>query len=77
MTNQATKVRNGKISFTLPQELQKAWRKADVFIAGEEDTIVLKRVEKSTFWKTWEKMKEASKGITEDDINEAIASARK
>ncbi len=75
MTTQTTKVKNGRI--TLPKELRKKWKGVEVITQTSDDTIVIKKIEKPAFWKTWEKVGKISKGITKKDIKEAITQARK
>ena len=44
MTIQTTKVKNGMI--ILPKELRKTWKKVDVFIFPNEDTLIIKKIQK-------------------------------
>lgn len=75
MAQSTIKVKNGAI--TLPKQLQKNWKGASVFMRFSTDTVVLKKVRPSSFWKTWQKMKPATKGITRKDIENAISWARR
>ena len=44
MTTQTTKVKNGMI--VLPKELRKAWKRVEVFIFPNEDTLIIKKIQK-------------------------------
>lgn len=77
MVTQTTKIRNGTI--TLPKSLSKPWQGADVFVRASEDTIVIKRISRAPFWDIWQeiKMKGLGKKISQKDIKDAIAWARR
>ncbi|OHA70434.1 MAG: hypothetical protein A3E07_02635 [Candidatus Wildermuthbacteria bacterium RIFCSPHIGHO2_12_FULL_45_9] len=45
METTSLKVKNGIIK--LPKDLQKAWQQADVLIYPSDDTLIVKRVQKS------------------------------
>ena len=62
-------------TITLPLPI--GWREKNIFIRKLEDTIVIKRIEKSEFWKTWQKMELLSKDIDNKDIEKAISQVRK
>lgn len=74
MTQTTLKVKNGMIK--LPKEIQKAWKQAAVLVRFSSDTVILKRVQPSSFWNTWKQMKSVGKGITKKDIDSAIVWAR-
>ena len=44
MTTQTTKVKNGTI--VLPKELRKTWKRAEIFIFPNEDTLIIKKIQK-------------------------------
>jgi len=44
MATQTTKVKNGII--TLPKKLWKAWKKGEIFIFPNKDTLIIKKVQK-------------------------------
>lgn len=75
MAQATIKMKNGTI--TLPKGLWKNWKGANVFIRFSPDTVVLKKVKPSSFWKTWQKMKSARKGITHKDVGDAVSWARR
>ncbi len=60
-------------SIVLPKE----WRNINVFIRETEDTIIVKKIQEPEFWRTWQKIKPLSKGISKKDIDKAISSVRK
>lgn len=57
--------------------LPKSWRCKDIFMRESDDVIIIKKVEKQAFWKTWDKMSLCAKGIKKNDIENAINLARK
>lgn len=75
MITQTTKIKEGKI--LLPPEARKDWKDAEVFVKTSEDTIVIKKIKKTPFWETWEKMRKAGKKITQEDIKNAVTWARR
>lgn len=77
MINQATKVRNGKISFNLPRKLQKTWKEAEVFIFQNEDTVILKRIQKPLAKLSDLVSKISSSRMSQKEINEEIQAYRK
>ena len=44
MTTSTTKVKNGTI--TLPKELRKTWKRAEVFVFSNKDTLIIKKAYK-------------------------------
>lgn len=44
MTSQTTTIKNGTI--VLPKAIRKAWQGADVFMLPDEDSILIKKIEK-------------------------------
>lgn len=77
MTTQTTKIRNGKISFTLPQKLQRAWRGAEVFVFPTEDSLILKRISKPLSRLSDLASRISSHKISQKEINKEIQSYRK
>jgi hypothetical protein len=75
MTQATLKMKDGAIM--LPKKFQKAWKNAEIFARISDDTVVLKKIQKSSFWDTWKQMKSAHKDISEADIDNAISWARK
>jgi len=75
MVAQITKVKNGNI--TLPKEFRKAWKGAEVFISGEKDTILIKRVKASSFSQMLREFRKIGKKITKKDVEEAISWAKR
>ena len=70
MTVQTIKLKNQTL--TLPKD----WRGKKVFVRRYNDTIVIKKIEKPEFLKSWEKIRSFSKGIKKKDIEKAIRWAR-
>lgn len=60
-------------NFILPKE----WKGRDVFVRRSNDVIIIKKIEKKSFWKTWDIVKACSKDIRAKDIKDAINYARK
>lgn len=75
MATETTKIKGGAI--TLPEKLRRDWQNAEVFLRFSDDTLVVKKVQKSTFWETWRKLKALKGSITKKDIEEAVQWARK
>lgn len=57
--------------------LPKSWKCQDIFVRESDDVIIIKKVEKQAFWKTWDKIGFCVDGIKKNDIENAINSARK
>ena len=77
MTTKTTKVKNGTL--TLPKELRKAWKEAEVFIFPSEDTLIVKKIQKplEIDWKKYEeKLSKGRKRISPKIINEATKWAK-
>lgn len=71
MTAQTLKLKNQTL--TLPKD----WRDKEIFVRRYNDTIVIKKIEKPEFWKSWEKIRTFSKDIKKKDIEKGILWARK
>lgn len=77
MTTKTVKVKRGSIK--LPQEVQKEWKDAEVYMRVSGDTAILKRVSqpKEVFDKrTVQKLKNAGKKISAVKIENAVRWAR-
>lgn len=77
MTTKTTKVKNGTI--TLPKELWKAWKGAEVFIFPSEDTLIVKKIQKllEVEWEKYEeKLSRGRKRISPKIIDEATQWAK-
>ncbi|MBU2545346.1 hypothetical protein KKC65_02750 [Patescibacteria group bacterium] len=76
MTNETAKIKNG--TFTLPKELRKSWKEADIFISGEKDTIFIKRLSKPklSFKEMLNEFNEIGKNISRKTLDKAIGSVR-
>lgn len=76
VTRQTLRVRNGSI--VLPKQLQKLWRGAEVFVLPTaDDTLVIKRVQEVPFWRTWRSLRKVGRGISQQDIDNAVRWARR
>ena len=75
MTTQTLKLKNQTL--TLPKD----WRGKEVFIRRDNDTIIIKKLEKPGFFvfdkDTEKKLRALGKKITQKDISDAIRWARK
>ena len=77
MTVKTTKILNGAI--TLPKELRRGWKGADVILRSSDDTIVVKKMQKVPFWETWQKLRavNVNKKVSKKDVETAIKWARR
>lgn len=75
MNPQTTKVKNGKIM--LPKQLRRAWEKAEVFITGEKDTLLIKRLKSPSFTEMLNEFRKIGKNISKKDVEEAIKWVRR
>lgn len=75
MVSQITRVKNGTI--ILPEKFRKNWKGAEVFITGEKDTLLIKRVRSRTFPQMLSEFRKIGKKIKRKDVEEAINWARK
>ena len=75
MVTQTVKIKNGSIA--LPERLRKFWKGAEVFITGEKDTLVIKKIVKPTLSQLRPKLKQLGKIITQKDIKKAILEVRR
>lgn len=64
-------------SIPLPKNLLKSWKGSQVLINGDSDTLVIKRVQKSTPIDLRLKLRKAGKLIRQKDIGAAIRAARR
>jgi len=75
MTTQTIKLKNQTL--TLPKD----WKGKEIFIRKDNDTIIIKKVEKPGFFNfdksTEKKLRTLGKKITRKDIKEAIVWARR
>lgn len=72
-----TKTKGGEI--TLPKEIRKSWKGADIFIRASNDTIILKKVYQPTRLfdpATIKKLKSAGRKISDKDISRAVKAVR-
>jgi hypothetical protein len=69
-----TTIQNGIV--TLPEQLRQVWRNAQVYITGEKDTIVIKRLRTPQFPQMLDAMNELGRDISPAVLDDAIASAR-
>ena len=76
MTNKITKIKNGIL--TLPKELRKSWKEADIFVSGEKDTIFIKRLSKPSlsFKEMLDEFNAIGKNISRKTLDKAIKSIR-
>ena len=74
MITQTTTIKNGNIA--LPKEFQKAWKKAEIFITGEKDTILIKRLVAPPISDMINEFREVGKNISKKDVENAIKWAR-
>ena len=77
MTQTTLKVKNGSI--TLPKEVRKYWKNAEVYIRISGDTAILKRVQQPRRIfedKTVRQLTAIGKKISNKDITDAIKWAR-
>lgn len=72
-----TKIENGKL--TLPRHLRQKYNNAEViFVPAPEGSFLMKPMETGSSWKELRpKLKKLGKMITDKDINDAVAWARK
>lgn len=79
MSKQITKVKNGTI--TLPEKFRKSWKGAEVFITGEKDTILIKRLTRPTltFKEMIDEFYQAARKtkLSKKEVEEAIRSVRR
>lgn len=75
MNQKIITLREGVIA--LPKALQKSWKNAKILIRMGPDTLILKKVQTSSFWDTWEKLKTLDPKLSKKDIDKAITWARK
>jgi len=69
------KVKNGTI--TLPAAIRKRWRGAHVFVAGEKDTLIIKRITSPSFSEMLDEFQQVGKGISRAQVTTAIKSVRR
>jgi len=69
-----TTIKDGTV--LLPERLRQTWRNAPVYITGEKDTIVIKRLRAPQFLQMLDAMNDAGKDIPPAVLDEALVSAR-
>jgi len=74
MVTQTTKIKNGNIA--LPEKLRKSWKGAEVFITGEKDTILVKRLTTPSLSEMISEFRKIGKNISKKDVKDAIKWAR-
>ena len=74
MKQTSVKIRNGAI--VLPKEARKLWRNADAVARISPDAVVIKRLQPSSFWDTWEQVGTLKPRVTKKDITQAITQVR-
>lgn len=76
MVTKTTQVKNGSI--ILPRELRRTWRNADVYLSGEKDTILIKRLSKPrlSFREMLNEFNKVGKNISQKDVKEALEAVR-
>jgi len=72
--SQTTTIQNDVV--VLPERLREAWRDASVYITGEKDTIVIKRLRAPQFSSMLDAMNEVGKNIPLSTLNDALKSVR-
>ncbi len=60
----------------LPSALRKKWKGADVFVLSTNNVFIAQRIQKSPPRLLLDRMKEAGKKISTNDIRRAIQAAR-
>ena len=70
MITQTATIKDGKI--ILQEKLRKPWKKAKVFITGEKDTILIKRLAPPSFSEMINEFREIGKDISKKNLDEAI-----
>lgn len=74
MNQMTTTIQDGAV--VLPERLRQAWQGAPVYITGEKDTIVIKRLRAPQFPQMLDAMNDAGKDIAPSVLDEALAAAR-
>lgn len=77
MVTKTAKIKNGTL--TLPTELLKSWRNAEVYLTGERDNIFIKRLSKSalSLGEMINEFRKIGKNIVRKDLDEAIQIVRR
>ncbi len=75
MSGQITKVKNGSI--TLPKKLWKTWKGAEVFVFPNEDSLVVKKVEKPLSRLSDLASRISSPKMSQKEISKEVQSYRK
>lgn len=74
-TSTITKIQNGTI--VLPKSLRKTWQKGDVFIFPSQDTLIVKKVQKSLSRLSDLASRVSSPKMTQKEIQKEIQDYRK
>lgn len=76
MVTKTAKIKNGTL--TLPTELLKSWRNAEVYLTGERDNLFIKRLSKPSFSlsEMLDEFKKIGKNISRKEIEGAIRVVR-
>lgn len=70
-----TKIKNGSIS--LPREIRKIWKGAEVVVLPSQDSMYIKRISRPSLAEMKPKLQKLGRLVSQKDINEAIRQARK
>lgn len=57
--------------------MRQAWENADIYISGQGDHISIKRLTSPSLDTMLDELQEAGKNLSQDDIADALKSARK
>ena len=74
MINKTATIKNGAI--ILPKELQKTWKRTQIFITGDKETLTIKKITKPTLSNLRPKLKQLGKIISQKDIEKTIQETR-
>ena len=75
MITQTATIKDGKI--TLPKEFQKSWKKENIFITGDKETLTIKKIIKPTLSQLRPRLKQLGNMISQKEIEKEIQSYRK
>lgn len=75
MEQTTTTIQNGTI--LLPEKLRQAWQNVPVYITGERDTIIIKRLRAPSFDKMLDALNDVGKDLPPYVLDEAITSVRR
>lgn len=74
MTTINTKISGGSI--TLPRELKEVWQNAEVYIRGDNDSILIKRLNSPKFLEMLDELNKIGRVIPKKIVNEALKSVK-